>query len=87
MFRARDVADAGLPPQAKEVIGLAVAWVLLAAVIVSLRFYTRGILLRVLGCEDWLIGLALVSRISASLIVLRPLADPLTEAGIALLHQ
>lgn len=59
---ARTAVDPGLPSQAKEVIGFAIGGVLLSGIIVVLRFYTRGVLLRVLGLEDYYLGLALVSR-------------------------
>lgn len=62
MLQPRDVT--GLSPQGKEVIGLAVVAVLLAGIFVALRFYTRGVWLRVLGREDWSIGLALVSHLA-----------------------
>jgi hypothetical protein len=62
MLQPRDVIDARLSPQGKEIIGLAAVAVLLAGIIVALRFYTRGVLLRVLGREDWSMGLALVSQ-------------------------
>lgn len=62
MLQPRDVIDAGLSPQGKEIIGLAVVAVFLAGILVALRFYTRGFWLRVLGREDWSIGLALVSH-------------------------
>ena len=59
--RVQDAAEQGLPSQAREVIAYAIAATLLSAIIVSLRFYTRGVLLRVLGLEDCFIGLSMVS--------------------------
>jgi hypothetical protein len=41
------------------IISSAVCW-FIAAFFVSLRFYTRGIIIRVLGPSDWSILLALV---------------------------
>ena len=76
MLQPRDAANAGLSSQGKEIVGLAVAAVLLAGTVVALRFYTRGVWLRVLGIEDWSIGLALVSR------VLRTASSPLALAEL-----
>jgi len=49
-----------LPGPAKEVIACAVAMVVLAAIVVGLRTYCRGFLLRRLGKDDWGIIVALV---------------------------
>lgn len=54
-----------------NVVACAVATWVIAAIFVSLRFYLRGHLIKVLGREDWMILLALVfsAGISASFIL------------------
>ncbi|KAK4163709.1 hypothetical protein QBC43DRAFT_319091 [Cladorrhinum sp. PSN259] len=59
----QDGVEPGLPPRAKEVIGFAIGAVMFSGVIVLLRFYTRGVLLRVLGLEDCCIGLSMLFSI------------------------
>ncbi|KAK3990483.1 hypothetical protein QBC44DRAFT_64269 [Cladorrhinum sp. PSN332] len=57
--RVQDAAEQGLPSQAKEVISYAIGAALLSGIFVLLRFYTRGVLLRVLGLEDCCLGLSM----------------------------
>ena len=73
--RVQTAADPGLPAQAKEVIGFAIGAAMLSGIIVVLRFYTRGVLLRVFGLEDCYLGLAMVSCIPAATYRSRSWAD------------
>ena len=57
---ADDNGAEGLPGPAKEVIASAVAIVALAAIVVGLRTYCRGFLLRRVGKDDWAIIVSLV---------------------------
>ena len=43
-----------------DIIACSVVTAVIGSVFVGLRFYTRGVLLRVLGLEDWLILFAQV---------------------------
>ena len=63
--------DTTSAPHPDEYIGntivpCAVVSVGLASVFVALRFYSRGVVLRRLGLEDWFILVSLVSRIPST---------------------
>ncbi|RYP42804.1 hypothetical protein DL768_010218 [Monosporascus sp. mg162] len=66
MAEIGDTISTGLPQTAKEVIACAVVTVVLAAFIVSLRIYTRLILLRSFGKDDFCIIIALLFSIGNS---------------------
>ena len=50
----------GPSPEGVSVIAFAISFVAIAGLVVLLRFYTRGVILHVLGIEDWFIAAALV---------------------------
>lgn len=55
-----DQAFTGVPSRGAGVIVSALVSIILAALVVILRFYTRSTIIRFLGCDDWCIGIAFV---------------------------
>jgi hypothetical protein len=55
-----DQAVTGAPSRGARVIVSALVSIILTALVVTLRFYTRSTIIRFLGCDDWCIGIAFV---------------------------
>lgn len=45
------------------ILGVSISLVVLMAIVVCLRFYLRGLVLNVVGADDWVIGAGAVSQI------------------------
>jgi len=63
---ASDAAGGSVADRRGDVIAAAVSLFVLAAAAVSLRFYTRVKIVRVLGAEDWTVLVALVFSLGVS---------------------